>query len=81
MIHVKAFGVGLVSALLAATLWISVAFVLPIVGPMLLARLRNEGGAVSAGIGSGSILLASLLGFLIGYVWTIRRRRKPAIAR
>jgi len=81
MIHVKAFGVGLISALLAAALWISVAFVIPFFGPMLLAHLRNEGGAVAVGIGSDSILLAGLVGFVVGYLWTLRRRQKPTIAR
>ena len=76
MIHLKAFGVGLIAALLAAALWISVAFVLPFFGPMLLAHLRNEGGAVAVGIGSDSILLAALLGFVVGYLWTLRRQRR-----
>src|SRR5262249_16891955 len=73
VIHLKAFGVGLVAALLAATLWIVSTFVVPLFAPMLLARLRNEGGASGAFISSDSILVAALVGFVVGYVWTLVR--------
>jgi hypothetical protein len=51
--------------------------VIPVFGPFLLARWNGEGsyggGTV---IGSGSVLLAALIGFVAGLGWTFRRSRK-----
>jgi hypothetical protein len=71
--YVKIFLAGLGVAIGAAVLWIFVSFVLPIFGPMLIARLLNRGGASAASIGSGSILVAALIGFAIGIWWGIHR--------
>jgi len=70
---VKALLTGFGAALAAALFWILVSFVLPIFGPMLIGRFLNRGGASGAAIGSGSILLAALIGFVIGTWWGVRR--------
>ena len=64
---------GLAGAIVAAALWVLVAFVLPVFLPMWMSRLRGEGGVGAASIGSGSILIAALIGFVIGVVWGGRR--------
>lgn len=75
MIYLKSFLAGIAGAILGATLWIVVAFVVPVVGPMLAARITNTGGVASASIGSGSILLAALVGFVVAGWWALRRFR------
>jgi hypothetical protein len=77
MRYLTAAGVGVLAAMAAAILWIVVRFVLPIAVPLLIARLgMNRTGAGSAGavIGSGSILLAALIGFVGGVAWMLWRR-------
>jgi hypothetical protein len=73
MLYVRAVLVGLSGALIAAVLWTLVAFIGPIFLPMLIMRIRNEGGASGAVISSDSILLAALVGFVLAAVWTYRR--------
>ena len=73
MPYVKALLTGFGGALAAALFWILISFILPIFGPMLIGRLLNRGGASSAAIGSGSILLAALIGFVLGVWWGVRR--------
>jgi hypothetical protein len=41
--------------------------------PMLVDRFLNRGGIGAASIGSGSILFAGLLGFVIAFWWGFRR--------
>ena len=65
------FGAG--GAVIAAVLWVLVAFVLPIVLPMLMSRITGEGGASGAAISSGSVLLAALIGFAAGFYFGVRR--------
>jgi hypothetical protein len=74
MLYVRTVLAGLCGAVIAAALWIFVAFIGPIFLPMLIARIRNTGGASGAVIGSDSILLAALAGFVLAAVWTYRRR-------
>jgi hypothetical protein len=62
-----AFGVG--GAMLAAVLWITVKFVLPMYVPYVIARIRQTGGASGARITSDSIWIAALVGFLIAFAW------------
>jgi hypothetical protein len=73
MPYAKALLAGFGAAIGAAVLWTFISFVLPIVGPMLIGRLLNRGGGSAASIGSGSILLAALIGFVIGMWWGVRR--------
>jgi hypothetical protein len=55
-------------------LWITVTFILPLYGPYLMARLEGTGGVGSV-VGSGSILLAALIGFMVAFVWKWQRLR------
>jgi ABC-type phosphate transport system permease subunit len=72
MVYVKALVVGIVGALLFAIAWAWAALQVPIWWQMW--QQRNEGGGVGASyVGSGSILLAALIGFLLGFLWTLRR--------
>ena len=77
MRYLTAAGVGVLTAIATAILWIVVGFVLPTVVPLFLSRIRvtqfGSGGA-GAVIGSGSILLAALLGFVGGFLWMLWRR-------
>jgi hypothetical protein len=71
--YVKALLTGFGGALAAALFWILISFILPIFGPMLISRLLNRGGGSFAAVGSGSILLAALIGFLLGAWWGVHR--------
>ena len=57
------FGVG--GALLASVLWITVTLVLPVWGPYMIGRFTGTGGASTGYVGSDSILIAALIGFVI----------------
>jgi hypothetical protein len=77
MHYLTAAGVGVLTGIATAILWIVVRFILPIAMPLFLSRIgATESGSGGAGavIGSGSILLAALLGFVGGFVWMIWRR-------
>jgi hypothetical protein len=76
MIFLKALAVGVVSGLLLAVLWVLAALWLPLYLDMFLSYWRNEGGGVGASsVGSGSALLAAIIGFAVGFYWTVRRAR------
>lgn len=75
MIYLKSFLWGVVGAVTAAVLWYTVAFIVPLFGPYLMARFSGTGGMSSAHITSDSILLASLTGFLVAFAWAWRRLR------
>jgi hypothetical protein len=77
MHYLTAAGVGVLTGIATAILWIVVRFILPIAMPLFLSRIgATESGSGGAGavIGSGSILMAALLGFVGGFVWMIWRR-------
>ena len=70
---------GLATAILAVVVWIVVKFVLPIWVPSLISGFRNGGiGGATATISSGSILVAAVLGFALGFVWRFRRLSRSA---
>lgn len=77
MIYLKATAVGILGALALAAVWVLSALLIPMWWQMW--QQRNQlGGRVGAGgvgfwIGSGSVLLAALIGFLLGFAWTMRR--------
>jgi hypothetical protein len=73
MIYLKSCLVGIAGGIVAAILWVVVSFLVPIFGPMVVGRLLNRGGAAGASIGSGSILLAALIGFVTAACWALRR--------
>jgi hypothetical protein len=78
MRYLLAAGIGVVTGIATAILWILVRFVLPIALPFLVSRTAQTGsggvGAAGAMIGTASILLAALLGFVGGILWTLGRR-------
>jgi hypothetical protein len=74
MVYLKSFLFGIGGAVLGVVLWITVAFILPLFGPYVIARLRGTGSGGSAGyVGSGSILIAALIGFAIAFAWEWHR--------
>ena len=75
MVFLKSFLFGFGGAVIAVVLWITIAFILPLYGPYLIARVRGTGGISSAYIGSGSILIAALIGFIIAFAWAWYRLR------
>lgn len=79
MRYLTAAGLGVLTAFATAILRIVVRFVLALAVPSVLSRTgitqSGSGGAGAViGIGSGSILLAGLLGFVGGFVWMLWRR-------
>ena len=71
---------GLAIAVVAVVMWIIAKFVLPVWVPFLLSRFSNDvgiGGA-TATISSGSILIAAVLGFALGFFWRFRRLSRSA---
>jgi hypothetical protein len=78
MIYLKSAAVGIVAALAASVTWIAAMLVLPIAAPLLISRIFGSYGAGGAGatVGSGSIMLAGLVGFIAGFVWQFRRVNK-----
>ena len=77
MIYVKALTVGALSGLFLAVLWVCAALWLPLNIAILRSYWQNEGiGGASATVGSGSIILAGLVGFAAGFGWSVRRERR-----
>ena len=77
MRYLTAAGVGVVTAIATAILWILVGFVLPLAVPIFLSwtgATRSGAGGAGAVIGSGSILAAAFLGFVGGFAWMLWRR-------
>jgi hypothetical protein len=79
VIYLKSTLTGLVAAVMAGMLWILVTFVLPIVAPMLIARMTGQGGAAGAVIDSNSILVAAAVGFVVGFFWRWCRLRRAEL--
>jgi hypothetical protein len=75
MLYLKATAAGIVSGLLLATVWLLTALWLPVYFEVFLGWLRNEGGTGASSVGSGSVLLAAIIGFILGFYWTIHRSR------
>jgi hypothetical protein len=73
VIYLKSVLVGVAGAAVTAVLWFTVAFILPLYLPYLLARIRGTGGVSSGYVGSDSILLAAVVGFLVAFAWEWRR--------
>jgi hypothetical protein len=77
MRYLTAAGAGVLTAIATAVLWVLVRFVAPIALPFFISRTSAGGsggvGAAGAVIGSGSILLAAVIGFLGGVLWVLLR--------
>jgi hypothetical protein len=73
--YLTAFGVGVVTALASALLWVMIIFVLPIAVPFLRSRVGGAGvGASAATITSSSVLTAAVIGFIGGVARVMWRR-------
>jgi hypothetical protein len=75
MTYLKAIGAGIVAALLFGAVWAWAALQLPIWWQMWRQRHEFVGFAGSS-VNSGSILLAALIGFVLGFAWVVRRASK-----
>jgi len=75
VIYLKSFLWGAVGAVIAAVLWYTVAFILPLFGPYLVSRFRGTGGMSSGRITSDSIMLAAVVGFLVAFAWAWHQLR------
>jgi hypothetical protein len=75
MVYLKSFLFGMGGAVLAVILWFTVAFILPLYVPYLLARVRGTGGVSSGYVSSDSILIAALIGFITAFAWEWYRLR------
>ena len=65
MVYIKIFLCGIGGAVLTSALWIIARSVLPVWGPYVIRRLRGTGGVSEGYVGSDSILIAALIGFII----------------
>jgi len=76
MTYLKSAVVGIVAAVAASVIWILIGLVLPIAAPFLISRMiGTDGGGAGAVVGSGSIVVAGLVGFIVGCSWQFRRGR------
>ena len=77
MIYLKATAVGIVGAVSLAAAWALSALLLPMWWQMWQQRNQLTGRAGAGGVGfrvgSGSVLFAALVGFLLGFTWTVGR--------
>lgn len=78
MRYVKAAIVGIASALVTAIAWGFVALFVAILVGVLMSYVDGEGsiGGASGNVGTGSLVLAALLGFGAGFFWTLRRSNR-----
>jgi hypothetical protein len=75
--YVTAAGFGVLTAIATAMVWIVVGLVFPIVVPLVLSRIgatHSGAGVAGSSIGSGSVIMAALLGFVGGLSWMLWRR-------
>jgi len=73
MRYLKSLLVGAVAALVGAVLWVFAVFFVPLFLPIVVSRFTGSGGIGAVSVGSASILAASFVGFLLGFVWMFRR--------
>ena len=69
MVYLKSVLFGFGGAAFAMVLWITVTVILPMYVPYLVARVRRTGGVGSSSgyVGSDSILIVALIGFIIAF--------------
>ena len=77
MTYLKSALIGIVAGVAASVIWILTILVLPIAAPYLVSRMIGTGGGgAGAVVSSGSVLIAGLVGFILGFSWQFRRGRK-----
>jgi hypothetical protein len=70
MAYLKATAVGIVTAIVFGAAWAWAALQLPTWWQMW----QSPGGGIDTSrVGSGSVLLAALVGFILGFSWMMRR--------
>ena len=72
MIYLKATAVGIVTSVIFGAAWIWAALQIPLWWQMWQQRNQGAGIGVSS-VGSGSVLLVALIGFILGFSLTLRR--------
>jgi hypothetical protein len=93
-LYLKSVVVGMIAALMASTLWVLAVVVLPIVLPIIAERAAQTFGplggaetgsggigAVSVGVNEIPILAAAVVGFVAGFLWSVRRISKLSPSR
>jgi hypothetical protein len=73
MVYAKALAVGIVSGLALAVAWFVVAVWIPF-------QNRPEGSNVAVSIGALEPTLIALVGFVVGFLWTVRRARRRRLS-
>jgi hypothetical protein len=75
MIYFKSVLAGFAAALAATIIYVFCFVVLPILVPFLRSRLSGSTGSGGAGafVGSGSLFIVAVVGFIIGFYWSFRR--------
>jgi hypothetical protein len=73
VVYLKSFLFGIGGAVVGAVLWFVIAFILPMYVPYWVSRIQGTGGVASGYITSDSILVAALIGFIIGFAWEWHR--------
>jgi hypothetical protein len=80
MRYLRAVVVGIAAAFLAAVMWLFAALIIPVFLTMVISGVSASGsggiGAVSVGVGD-STFVAAMVGFLVGFVWSIRKTSRP----
>jgi len=72
MIYLKATAVGIGTAVIFGAAWIWAALQIPLWWQMWQQRNQGAGIGVSS-VGSGSVLIVALIGFILGFSMTLRR--------
>lgn len=79
MTYAKAVIAGVAAAFLACAIWVAATFVLPLMLPMLIARLSpTTTGGVGMSIGyvsTGPLVLIAIVAFAAGFTWRLRKAR------
>ena len=65
--------VGVAAAVVASVIWVLAVLIVPVELLFLISRYTGSGGIGAASVGSGSILVVALVGFVGGFVWKFRR--------
>ena len=73
--------VGVVGAVIASVIWVLAVLILPVFLPFFISRFTGSGGSGIGFVGSDSILAVALVGFLIGFVWNLRRSASRTASR
>lgn len=73
MVYLKATAVGVFVAVCFAVLWFVGAILLAIMSQWWSQRGQGAAGIGAVSVGFGSALVAAIVGFVIGFAWSIRR--------